>query len=81
LSPNNLIVLRENDSIPKLAQLLIRSHQELQRQASKMDSNNNNNVSFSDILEASVGALHIIAKDPSNRIIIRDLDCIPLFVR
>ncbi|CAF0879070.1 unnamed protein product, partial [Didymodactylos carnosus] len=80
LSPNNLSALRENDAIPKLAQLLIRSHQELQRQASKMDSNNNN-IGFSDILEASIGALHIIAKDPSNRIIIRDLDCIPLFVR
>ncbi|CAF1370737.1 unnamed protein product, partial [Didymodactylos carnosus] len=62
LSPNNLIILRENDSIPKLAQLLIRSHQELQRQASKVDSNNNNNITFSDILEASVGALHINEK-------------------
>jgi hypothetical protein len=34
-----------------------------------------------EILEGCVSALHILAKDQQNRNIIRDLDCIPLFVR
>ncbi|CAF1611590.1 unnamed protein product, partial [Adineta ricciae] len=80
LSPNNLPVLRETGSIQKLAQLLVRSHQELQRQQPNVELIDNY-IRMDDILEACVSALHIIAKDQQNRIIIRDLDCIPLFVR
>jgi len=80
LSPNNLPVLRETGSIQKLAQLLVRSHQELQRQQPNVELIDNY-IRMDDILEACVSALHIIAKDQQNRILIRDLDCIPLFVR
>jgi hypothetical protein len=80
LSPNNLPVLRETGSIQKLAQLLVRSHQELQRQQPNVELIDNY-IRMDDILEACVSALHIIAKDQQNRIVIRDLDCIPLFVR
>jgi hypothetical protein len=80
LSPNNLPVLRETGSIQKLAQILIRSHQELQRQQPNVELIDNY-IRMDDILEACVSALHIIAKDQQNRILIRDLDCIPLFVR
>lgn len=79
LSPNNLPVLREKGSIQKLAQLLVRSHQELQRQPNVELIDNY--IRMDDILEACVSALHIIAKDQQNRVLIRDLDCIPLFVR
>ena len=79
LSPQNLPVLRETGSIQKLAQLLVRSHQELQRQPNVELIDNY--VRMDDILEACVSALHIIAKDQQNRMVIRDLDCIPLFVR
>jgi hypothetical protein len=80
LSQNNLPVLRETGSIQKLAQLLVRSHQELQRQQPNVELIDNY-IRMDDILEACVSALHIIAKDQQNRMIIRDLDCIPLFVR
>jgi hypothetical protein len=80
LSPNNLPILRETGSIQKLAQLLVRSHQELQRQQPNVELIDNY-IRMDDILEACVSALHIIAKDQQNRVLIRDLDCIPLFVR
>ncbi|CAF0717653.1 unnamed protein product [Adineta steineri] len=80
LSPNNLPILRETGSIQKLAQLLVRSHQELQRQQPNVELIDNY-IRMDDILEACVSALHILAKDQQNRVIIRDLDCIPLFVR
>jgi hypothetical protein len=67
LSTNNLSILREANAIQKLAQLLVRNHQQ-----EFMDNY---------ILEGCVNALHMMAKDQQNRIIIRDLDCIPLFVR
>lgn len=79
LSPNNLPVLREKGSIQKLAQLLVRSHQELQRQPNVELIDNY--IRMDDILEACVSALHILAKDQQNRTLIRDLDCLPLFVR
>jgi catenin beta 1 len=80
LSINNLPVLRETGAIQKLAQLLVRSHQELQKQPANGQLIDNY-IRMDDILEACVSALHIIARDQQNRIIIRDLDCIPLFVR
>ena len=81
LSTNNLPILRETGAIQKLAQLLVRSHQELQKQQSNHGQLIDNYVRMEDILEACVSALHIIAKDQHNRVAIRDLDCIPLFVR
>ena len=80
LSPANLPILRETGAIEKLAQLLVRSHQELQRQQPNVELIDNY-IRMDDILEACVSTLHIIAKDHQNRMIIRDLDCIPLFVR
>lgn len=34
-----------------------------------------------EIVEGCVGALHILARDPHNRAVIRGLQCIPLFVQ
>jgi hypothetical protein len=80
LSAANLAVLREAGAIDKLAQLLVRSHQELQRQQPHVDLTDDY-IRMDDIVEACVNALHVIARDQLNRSIIRDLDCIPLFVR
>lgn len=80
LSPSNLAVLREIGAIDKLAQLSMQTHQEYQRQQPNVELIDNY-IRMDDILESCISALHIIAKDPSNRIVIRDLECIPLFVR
>jgi hypothetical protein len=69
LSINNLPILRETGAIQKLAQLLVQKQ-------SKGEG-----IPMEDMLEGCVSALHMIAKDQQNRIVIRDLDCIPLFVR
>ena len=38
-------------------------------------------VRMEEILEGTVGALHILARESLNRTIIRDLNCIPNFVQ
>ena len=82
LSTSNLPVLREIGAIPKLAQLLVRTHQELQKQPSASNGPLiDNYIRMDDVLEACVSAIHMIAKDQQNRNLLRDLDCIPLFVR
>ena len=34
-----------------------------------------------EIVEVSVGALHLLARDPNNRAVMRQLNSIPLFVQ
>lgn len=34
-----------------------------------------------EIIEGAVGALHILARDPQNRLIIRSHHCIPIIVQ
>ena len=34
-----------------------------------------------EIVEGTVGALHFLARDPNNKILIRQLSVIPIFVR
>ena len=34
-----------------------------------------------EVVEVSVGALHLLARDQANRAIMRQLNCIPLFVK
>lgn len=82
LSTNNLSILREMGAIPKLAQLLVRTHQDSQKQTTSTNGSLiDNYIRMDDVLEACVSAIHMIAKDQQNRNLIRDLDCIPLFVR
>ena len=38
-------------------------------------------VRMEEIVEGTVGALHILARESINRTIIRDLNCIPTFVQ
>jgi hypothetical protein len=80
LSPQNAVLLRETGSLEKIIQLLIRSHQEFQRQQPATELIDNY-IRMDDIVESCVNALHILAKDQQNRLLIRNLDCIPLLVR
>jgi len=38
-------------------------------------------VRMEEIMEGTVGALHILARESLNRSIIRELNCIPTFVQ
>merc|ERR1711936_1214586 len=69
LCPANHAPLRENGSIPRLVHLLIRAFQDTQ------------GVGMEEIVEGTVGALHILAREAHNRAIIRGLSVIPIFVQ
>lgn len=87
LCPANHAPLRENNAIPRLAQLLQKAHQETQRQRNSIASTGSQTSAFTDgvrmdeIVEGTVGALHTLAKDPHNRAVIRSLNLIPIFVQ
>uniref|UniRef100_A0A8C3AU46 Catenin beta 1 n=1 Tax=Cyclopterus lumpus TaxID=8103 RepID=A0A8C3AU46_CYCLU len=70
-------------AIPRLVQLLVRAHQDTQRRTS-MGGNQQQfveGVRMEEIVEGCTGALHILARDVHNRIVIRGLNTIPLFVQ
>ncbi|CAF0723752.1 unnamed protein product [Brachionus calyciflorus] len=82
LSDNNLSPLRELGIIPRLVQLLIKainSHQQAQQQG--IESAIIDDVPMEEIIEGTVGALHQLARDPHNGIVIRELKCIPVLVQ
>jgi len=90
LCPANHAPLRENGSIPRLVHLLIRAFQDTQGVSTltrSRGSNSQNAGSYADgvrmeeIVEGTVGALHILAREPHNRAIIRGLSVIPIFVQ
>lgn len=82
LSDNNLAPLRELGIIPRLVQLLIKAinaHQMAQQ--SGQDSAVIDDVPMEEIIEGTVGALHQLARDGHNGIVIRELKCIPVLVQ
>ena len=79
LCPLNHTPIREHGGLPQLVQLMMRSHQDMQRrpgQSVVIDG-----VRMEDIVDGCVGALHILAREAHNRAVIRSLHCIPLFVQ
>ena len=80
LCPANHGPIREHGFLPRLVQLLMRAHQDVQRrpggQSVAMDG-----VRMEDIVEGTVGALHILAREAHNRAVIRSLHCVPIFVQ
>lgn len=86
LCPANHAPLREHGALPRIVQLLIRAHQDTQRRSS-ISSNGPpltgyvDGVRMEEIVEGTVGALHILAREAHNRAVIRGLNCIPLFVQ
>jgi len=85
LCPANHAPLREHGALPRIAQLMIRAHQDTQRRASISSNGQSSNyvdgVRMEEIVEGTVGALHILAREAHNRAVIRSLNCIPLFVQ
>ncbi|XP_067118253.1 armadillo segment polarity protein-like [Centruroides vittatus] len=77
--------LREHGAIPHLVQLLFKSYQDPQRRASLASNNSqvqdSSGVRLEEIVEGTVGALHILARDVRNRAIIRGLNVIRVFVQ
>lgn len=86
LCPANHAPLREHGAIPRLVQLLLKAYQDTQRQRSSVASNNSqiayvDGVRMEEIVEGTVGALHILGREAHNRAIIRGLNVIPVFVQ
>merc|ERR1719432_246291 len=80
--------LREQGVLTRLVQLLIRAFQDIQRRSSVVSSGSGqpqgsyaDGVRMEEIVEGTVGALHILARKPHNRAIIRGLSVIPIFVQ
>lgn len=91
LCPANHAPLREHGALPRMVQLLIRAHQATQRDfqgslkrgssTSLQNAGYVDGVRMEEIVEGTVGALHILAREPHNRAVVRSLNCIPLFVQ
>merc|ERR1711992_11930 len=88
LCPANHAPLRENGAIPRLVHLLIRAFQDTQgvgtlsrRGQQPTTGSYADGVRMEEIVEGTVGALHILAREAHNRAIIRGLSVIPIFVQ
>nr|CAD7590501.1 unnamed protein product [Timema genevievae] len=88
LCPANHAPLREHGAIHHLVRLLMRAFQDTQRQRSSVASSGSqqpgayaDGVRMEEIVEGTVGALHILARESNNRAIIRQQNVIPIFVQ
>ncbi|OXB63035.1 UNVERIFIED_CONTAM: hypothetical protein H355_004434 [Colinus virginianus] len=82
LCPANHGPLQEAAVIPRLVQLLVKAHQDAQRHvAAGTQQPYTDGVKMEEIVEGCTGALHILARDPMNRMEIFRLNTIPLFVQ
>lgn len=93
LSPANHGPLRDSGAIIQLVQLLIGAYQDSQRQRSSMSSLQStttpalaagtyaDGVRMEEIVEGTVGALHILAREAHNRALIRAQNVVPIFVQ
>ncbi|KAL4659866.1 junction plakoglobin-like [Arapaima gigas] len=82
LCPTNQAPLKDAGAIPRLVTLLLNAHQDAQRLAtSSAQQTYQDGVRMEEIVEGCTGALHILARDPVNRVEIANLQTIPLFVQ
>lgn len=81
LCPSNQAQLREAGAIPRLVNLLLKAHQDIQRNDSTAQQTYQDGVRMEEIVEGCTGALHILARDPINRGEIASMQTIPLFVQ
>lgn len=81
LCPENQAPLRNAGAIPRLVNLLLKAHQDAQKHGSSAQQTYQDGVRMEEIVEGCTGALHILARDPTNRAEIADLQTIPLFVQ
>ncbi|KAM6939547.1 junction plakoglobin-like [Xenentodon cancila] len=77
----NQAPLREAGVVPRLANLLMRSHQDAQKHGSSNQNAYQDGVRMEEIVEGATGAFHILARDPITRVEITNLDTIPLIVQ
>ncbi|KAL1494297.1 hypothetical protein ABEB36_009919 [Hypothenemus hampei] len=87
LCQDNFAPLRESCAIEYLVQLLMRAYQDTQRRASLASGGSQQPGTYADgvrmeeIIEGTVGALHILAREFYNREQIRQQGVVPVFVR
>ncbi|XP_015513274.1 armadillo segment polarity protein isoform X2 [Neodiprion pinetum] len=88
LCPANHAPLREHGAIHHLVRLLMRAFQDTQRRSSVASTGSQqaagayaDGVRMEEIVEGTVGALHILARESHNRAIIRTQTVIPIFVQ
>ncbi|XP_003704254.2 armadillo isoform X2 [Megachile rotundata] len=85
LCPANHGPLRDHGAIHHLVRLLMRAFPEAQRQRSSVASTGSQQtdggVRMEEIVEGTVGALHILARESHNRVVIRNQNVIPVFVQ
>uniref|UniRef100_A0AAY4DGL7 Junction plakoglobin n=1 Tax=Denticeps clupeoides TaxID=299321 RepID=A0AAY4DGL7_9TELE len=81
LCPANQAPLRDAGAIPRLVNLLLKAHQDAQKHGSSSQQTYQDGVRMEEIVEGCTGALHIMARDPVNRVDIASMDTIPLFVQ
>ncbi|XP_034544825.1 junction plakoglobin a [Notolabrus celidotus] len=79
LCPENQAPLRDAGAIPRLVNLLLKAHQDAQKSSAQQTYQDG--VRMEEIVEGCTGALHILARDPTNRAEIANLQTIPLFVQ
>ncbi|XP_043498556.1 armadillo segment polarity protein isoform X2 [Polistes fuscatus] len=77
LCPANHGPLRDHGAIHHLVRLLMRAYQTTQRAPATYADG----VRMEEIVEGTVGALHILARESHNRVIIRSQNVIPIFVQ
>lgn len=88
LSPLNHTALREKQVIPKIIKMLMLAHADTEKKEQRGSiassgsqmSSHTDGVKMEEIVEGTVSALHILAKDPQNRVIIRNSKIIPVLV-
>lgn len=84
LLPANIAPLRECDIISKIAQIMKRTYQDLQKATGDQNPGGRvvvDGVRMDEVLEGSVGTLHIMAHEQQSRSIITGLGCIPLLIQ
>uniref|UniRef100_A0A6B2E522 Armadillo segment polarity protein n=1 Tax=Phlebotomus kandelakii TaxID=1109342 RepID=A0A6B2E522_9DIPT len=88
LCATNHAPLREHGAIHHLVRLLMRAFQDTQRQRNSVASTGSqqpgayaDGVRMEEIVEGTVGALHILARESHNRALIRQQAVIPIFVQ
>lgn len=81
LCPANHAPLRDAGAVPRLVQLLVKAHQDVQRNPSGTQQPYTDGVRMEEIVEGCTGALHILARDPEIRYEVCRLNTIPLFVQ
>lgn len=75
----NLPVLYECHGLNKLTDILLETCQSINQRLSRNTASEIDGVRLEDIIESTVGALHVVSKDPQYRGLLTDSKCIRIF--